>query len=250
MIQLSKVGKSFDGVEVLHSIDLAVSAGESIVLIGPSGCGKSTLLRLMIGLLFPDQGSVKLLGQSVVQENLINLRQQVGFVLQNGGLFPHLTARENIELMANYLGRDPKWIKDRSTNLLELARLDASLLERYPRQLSGGQVQRVALMRALMLDPDILFLDEPLGALDPLHRASLQQDMKAIFETLKKTVVLVTHDMAEAAALGDRIVFMRAGKILQYDTLTHLIQNPADGFITEFINAQRKPWQSLEEQIS
>jgi len=250
MITLHDIHKSFHDQEVLHGVDLEIPEGETIVLIGPSGCGKSTLLRLMIGLLFPDEGSVTLLGQPVTRTNLTQLRQQLGFVLQNGGLFPHLTARQNVELMAHFLKKDPKWIAERTEELQELTHLESKMLDRYPRQLSGGQVQRVALMRALMLDPKILFLDEPLGALDPIHRSQLQQDMKSIFSTLGKTVVLVTHDIGEAAALGDRVAIMDAGNILQFDTLSKLVNEPVSPFVTSFINAQRQPWQILEAQIS
>lgn len=249
MITLRNIHKSFHGQEVLHGIDLEIPEGETIVLIGPSGCGKSTLLRLMIGLLFPDAGSVTLLGESVTREKLTGLRQQLGFVLQNGGLFPHLSARENVQLMAHFLKKNPTWIRERTDELQVLTHLESNMLDRYPRQLSGGQVQRVALMRALMLDPKILFLDEPLGALDPIHRSQLQQDMKAIFSTLGKTVVLVTHDIGEAAALGDRVAIMESGNILQYDTLAKLAKEPASPFVTSFINAQRQPWQILENQI-
>ncbi len=249
MIQLEDISKSFDGIEVLHHITLEIPEHKTVVLIGPSGCGKSTLLRLMVGLLWPDSGQISLFNKTLSNENVEGLRQQVGFVLQDGGLFPHLTAAQNISLMASFLKRDSAWIESRLKELCDLTHLDRDILERYPRQLSGGQVQRVALMRALMLDPQILFLDEPLGALDPLHRVGLQEDMKVIFQQLGKTVVLVTHDMGEAASLGDLIVIMRDGNVLQYDTLSNLSANPTDPFINEFINAQRKPWQHLEDQI-
>ncbi len=249
MIKLDHIRKIFDGNEVIHDLSLDIPDQKTVVLIGPSGCGKSTLLRLMIGLLWPDKGSISLFRKTLTRENAELLRQQVGFVLQDGGLFPHLTAAQNISLMAKYLNRPIEWIEGRLIELCELTHLSRSILDRYPRQLSGGQVQRVALMRALMLDPEILFLDEPLGALDPLHRVGLQEDMKAIFNRLGKTVVMVTHDMGEAASLGDLIVMMRGGHILQHDTLSNLSANPSDPFVTEFINAQRKPWRHLEDQI-
>lgn len=249
MIRLNKVSKSFEGNQIIHDLSLDIPENKTIVLIGPSGCGKSTLLRLMIGLLQPDRGQVSLLGQTLTSENGNELRQQVGFVLQDGGLFPHLTAAQNISLLAEYLKRESDWIESRLAELCELTHLDRDILRRYPRQLSGGQVQRVALMRALMLDPQVLFLDEPLGALDPLYRVGLQEEMRTIFRHLGKTVVMVTHDMGEAAYLADLIVIMRDGKILQYGTLTDLSTQPVDPYVTEFINAQRKPWQHLEEQL-
>ena len=249
MIQLRDISKSFNGNEVVHNLSLEIPQGKTVVLIGPSGCGKSTLLRLMIGLLWPEKGSISLFQKELSKSNVENLRQQVGFVLQDGGLFPHMTAVQNMRLMADYLQHDPKKIEDRIAELCELTHISSDLLKHYPGELSGGQVQRVALMRALMLDPQILFLDEPLGALDPLNRVSLQEEMKTIFSQLGKTVVLVTHDMGEAASLADLIVIMKDGYLLQYDTLSNLSAQPADPFVTEFINAQRKPWQQLEDQI-
>ena len=249
MIRLEQITKSFNGNEVIHDLSLDVPAGKTVVLIGPSGCGKSTLLRLMVGLLWPDSGNIALFQKNLSRKNLEALRQQVGFVLQDGGLFPHMTAIQNMRLMADYLKYDTDKTNHRIAELCELTHISTDLLNRYPSELSGGQVQRIALMRALMLDPQILFLDEPLGALDPLNRVSLQEEMKSIFSQLRKTVVLVTHDMGEAAALADLIVIMKDGYLLQYDTLSNLSAHPADPFVTEFINAQRKPWQQLEDQI-
>jgi len=249
MIQLEHISKRFGDQKIIHDLSLHIPAYETVILIGPSGCGKSTLLRLMIGLLLPNEGKVSLFQEELTLDNVESMRQKVGFVLQDGGLFPHLTASQNIRLMANYLERDSAWIRSRLADLSELSHISDNLLERYPHELSGGQVQRVALMRALMLDPDILFLDEPLGALDPLHRVALQEDMKIIFSQLEKTVVMVTHDMGEAASLADKIVLMREGRIIQYDTMSKLASEPTDPFVLEFINAQRKPWQYLEDQI-
>jgi len=249
MISLDHITKSFNGNEVIHDLSLEIPQGKTVVLIGPSGCGKSTLLRLMVGLLWPEKGNISIFQEHLTKNNIENLRQQVGFVLQDGGLFPHMTALQNMRLMADYLQHDPQKTEYRIHELCELTHISSDQLKRYPSELSGGQVQRVALMRALMLDPEILFLDEPLGALDPLNRVSLQEEMKTIFSQLGKTVVLVTHDMGEAASLADLIVIMKDGYLLQYDTLSNLSAQPADPFVTEFINAQRKPWQQLEDQI-
>lgn len=249
MIELNHVTKRFNDVEVIQDLSLTISMGKTVVLIGPSGCGKSTLLRLMVGLVWPDRGHISLFQQPLKPENVEDIRQKVGFVLQDGGLFPHLTAGDNIRLMATYLNYEPHRIEQRLSELCDLTHISATLLSHYPHELSGGQVQRIALMRALMLDPEILFLDEPLGALDPLSRVSLQDEMRNIFRQLNKTVVLVTHDMGEAAALADLIVIMKAGQLLQYDTLATLSSDPADPFVSKFINAQRKPWQRLEDQI-
>jgi osmoprotectant transport system ATP-binding protein len=169
------------------------------------------------------------------------LRRRLGFVVQGGGLFPHLTAAGNAALMARYTRWEEPRIRARLDELAQLVRLPLELLSRFPAQLSGGQAQRVSLMRALMLDPDVLLLDEPLGALDPITRYELQDDLHAIFARLRKTVVLVTHDLAEAAFFGDRIALMREGRIVQLGTLRELSQAPADPFVTRFLQAQRSP---------
>jgi osmoprotectant transport system ATP-binding protein len=216
------------------------------VLIGPSGCGKSTLLRLLLGLIQPDAGEVRLDGIPMIPANAPNLRRRIGYVIQDGGLFPHLTARENVALMGRFLRRPAAEMEKRLADLAELTRFPAYALERYPVQLSGGQNQRVSLMRSLMLDPDVLLLDEPLGALDPMIRFELQGVLKRIFQTLRKTVVLVTHDMNEAAFFGDEIVLLREGRIVQQGALRDLWDAPADPFVTRFINAQRSPLRELQ----
>ncbi len=248
MLQLVGVSKSYGGAPALRPTDLTIPAGQTTVLIGPSGCGKSTLLRLMAGLLQPDSGGVTFEGVPVTPANSRQLRRRIGFVVQDGGLFPHLTARGNVTLLARHLGWGRERIDERLAELTALTRFSADLLDHYPVQLSGGQRQRVSLMRALMLDPALLLLDEPLGALDPLIRSDLQADLRGIFQTLHKTVVLVTHDLGEAGFLGDALVLMRAGRIVQRDTFTNLIQAPVDDFVTRFINAQRQPHGLQEER--
>ena len=239
LVQLTKVHKAFGGSVALHPADLDFERGKTTVLIGPSGCGKSTLLRLIIGLLQPDGGTIQFEGQTITAANILNLRRRIGYVIQEGGLFPHLTARANILLMARHLGKPEAEMAARLSELCSLTRLQPEMLTRYPIELSGGQRQRVSLMRALMLSPELLLLDEPLGALDPLVRAALQKDLKEIFARLQQTAILVTHDLAEAAYLGDRIVLMNTGRIVQIGTLQDLRAKPASGFVTEFINAQR-----------
>jgi osmoprotectant transport system ATP-binding protein len=246
MLALLDVSKTFGRTTALHVTTLLVPPGRTTVLLGPSGCGKSTLLRLMLGLIASDTGSVSFGDELLTPDNVMQFRRRVGYVIQDGGLFPHLTARGNVALMARYLGRDPAAIDRRLAELAELTRFPAEGLDRYPAQLSGGQRQRVALMRALMLDPDLLLLDEPLGALDPLIRSELQADLKAIFRAVGKTVVLVTHDLGEAGFLGDEIVLLRAGRIVQRGTLADLVRAPAEPFVTQFINAQRSPLEALE----
>jgi osmoprotectant transport system ATP-binding protein len=218
---------------------LAFQEGKTTVLIGPSGCGKSTILRLIIGLIMPNSGSVYFRGHKIEQESLGAYRQKMGYVIQEGGLFPHLTARANAALMARYLGWEAERIEGRLRQLAELTQFPQEALDRFPVQLSGGQRQRVSLMRALMLDPEVLLLDEPLGALDPMIRADLQEDLKRIFSTLQKTVILVTHDMGEAVFFGDRIILLRDGRIMQQGTPHELLNFPSDPFVARFINAQR-----------
>ncbi|MFT5090032.1 MAG: osmoprotectant transport system ATP-binding protein [Candidatus Latescibacterota bacterium] len=244
MIELRGVNKSFAGAPALEPTDLQIEVGRTTVLIGPSGCGKSTLLRLIIGLIRSDGGHVSFEGEQLTQANAMQFRRRMGYVIQDGGLFPHLTAEGNAALMARYLGWDERRVSERLHELVRLTRFPEDGLQRYPAQLSGGQKQRVSLMRALMLDPELLLLDEPLGALDPMVRADLQRDLRAIFQDLGKAVVLVTHDIGEAAYFGDDIVLMRAGKIVQQGAFGELMSNPADPFVTQFINAQRRP--SLE----
>jgi osmoprotectant transport system ATP-binding protein len=240
MIELKNVSKSYGGTVVLHPIDLTIAAAQTTALIGPSGCGKSTLLRLMIGLVQPDAGSVRIAGNELTAATVLEMRHGLGYVIQDGGLFPHLNARDNVILMARYLGWESRRITDRLAQLADLTRFPQDGLDRFPAQLSGGQRQRVSLMRALMLDPKVILLDEPLGALDPMVRAELQADLRAIFRSLKKTVVMVTHDLAEAGWFGDEIILMRAGRIVQRGVLRALIETPHEPFVTQFVTAQRQ----------
>ena len=245
MLELSGVTKNFAGVRALDHLDLTMRSGQTTVLIGPSGCGKSTLLRVMIGLIWPDSGEASINGTPLTPANILTLRRRIGYVIQDGGLFPHLTARANVTLMGGYLGWSEERIEKRMAELAELTQFPPDGLERFPVQLSGGQKQRVALMRALLLDPEVILLDEPLGALDPMIRSELQTDLRRIFQTLRKTVVLVTHDIGEAAFFGDVIVLLRQGCILQQGSLKELVRSPADPFVTQFINAQRSPLEAL-----
>ena len=249
LVQLVGVSKTFGDAAAVHAIDLSVERGKTTVLIGPSGCGKSTLLRLIIGLLQPDSGQIIFDGAKIDSDKPARrsldgggidiVRRHVGYVIQEGGLFPHLTARGNILLMARHLGRPENEMLARLSELCALTRFPDNLLGRYPLELSGGERQRVSLMRALMLSPELLLLDEPLGALDPLVRAALQKDLKEIFARLRQTALLVTHDLAEAAYLGDEIVLVNEGRIVQQGSLADLREKPASSFVSEFINAQR-----------
>ncbi|MFQ5457421.1 MAG: ATP-binding cassette domain-containing protein [Myxococcota bacterium] len=241
MLALHSASRHFEGCEALAPTDLTFPEGQISVLLGPSGCGKSTLLRLLIGLISPSAGRVTFDGAEVTPGSAPLLRRRMGFVIQEGGLFPHLTAERNVSLMARHLGWDNGRVRARVDALADLTHFPADGFARYPAQLSGGQRQRVSLMRALMLDPDVLLLDEPLGALDPMIRAGLQADLREIFRALRKTVVMVTHDIGEAGFFSDAIVLMRAGRIVQRGTLADLVRNPAEPFVSDFINAQRSP---------
>src|SRR5712664_2396654 len=231
--------KRYDGAAALGPIDLTVTAGSTTALIGPSGAGKSTLLRMLNGLVWPDSGQVSFRGRPLPRDGLPAIRRQIGYVVQGGGLFPHLAARENVAVVARWLRWDEGRIAARMEELSEIARLPREALRRLPRQLSGGQAQRVSLMRALMLDPAVLLLDEPLGALDPMTRFDLQGDLREAFARLRKTVVMVTHDLAEAAFFADRLVLLRGGAVLQQGTLHELLDKPADPFVPRFMRAQR-----------
>ncbi len=239
MFTLERVTKSFDGRIAVGPVDLAVIPGRTTVLIGPSGCGKSTLLRLMIGLATPGSGAIAFESEPVTKATAPLLRRRMGYVIQDGGLFPHLTARGNAALMAKYLGWPPRRIDERLTELAALTAFPNDGFDRYPAQLSGGQRQRVSLMRALMPDPDVLLLDEPLGALDPVIRYGLQDELRDIFRALGKTVVMVTHDIGEAGFFGDDIVLIRDGVIIQRGDIRALAEAPADDFVRQFVHAQR-----------
>ena len=241
MFRVAGVTKQYAGRTALGPITLEIPAGKTTVLIGPSGCGKSTLIRLLIGLITPDSGTVAFDGGIVDASNARSIRRRVGYVIQDGGLFPHLSARGNVALLARHLGWQRSRIDERVAGLAALTRFPTEGLDRYPHHLSGGQRQRVGLMRALMLDPDALLLDEPLGALDPLVRAELQDDLRGIFQTLRKMVVLVTHDLGEASFFADRIVLLKDGIIVQEGSPADLWHRPADPFVTRFVQAQRGP---------
>ena len=241
MIEIKNISKSYGDRLILDSISLKLESEETHVILGESGCGKSTLLRILLGLVEGDSGTVRVGERSVTSSSHQELCRQVGYVIQDGGLFPHLTAFQNVGIRAEIAGWDSDRITSRINELSDLVSLEKEILNRYPQQLSGGQKQRVALMRALMLDPSCLLLDEPLGALDPIIRSLLQGELKMIFNRLKKTVVLVTHDIGEAVFFGHTITLMNQGKILQHGPFSQFVQNPADPFVTKFLRAQKPP---------
>ncbi|HEX9052437.1 MAG TPA: ATP-binding cassette domain-containing protein [Anaeromyxobacter sp.] len=237
-IELRGATRRHPGGADIGPVDLAVSRGETLALIGPSGSGKSTLLRLLLGLVRPDAGEVRFEGEPV-RAGDDAFRRRIGYVVQGGALFPHLTAADNASIVARHLRWDGARVARRLAELAALARLPADALARFPLALSGGQAQRVALVRALFLDPEVLLLDEPLGALDPLTRAELQDDLRRAFGELGKTVVLVTHDLPEAAFFARRLALLRDGRVVQEGSLDDLARAPADAFVTRFVRAQR-----------
>ncbi|MGH8229084.1 MAG: ATP-binding cassette domain-containing protein [Steroidobacteraceae bacterium] len=247
MLSYDRVSKRFGAVVALDAFSLECAAGRTTALLGPSGCGKSTLLRLAVGLVQPDSGVVSVDGHPIEPARLEELRRRIGYVIQEGGLFPHLTVRANVTLMARHLRWDVHRTEDRYRMLLELAKLPTAVSDRLPDQLSGGQRQRVSLMRALMLDPELLLLDEPLGALDPMIRHELQRDLRELFARLERTVVLVTHDIAEAGLLGDELVLLNDGHIVQQGSLADLLDRPASAFVRAFVASQRGARELLGE---
>ncbi len=245
MIQVVGVSKTFPGTAApaVDDVSLQVEAGTTVALIGPSGCGKSTLLRLMIGLIEPDLGVIEINGIAMTPTSVRSVRGGIGYVIQDGGLFPHLTARRNIHLPARDGPAAGKLTGDalhaRVDELVKLTDFPADALDRLPGELSGGQRQRIALMRALVLDPDVLLMDEPLGALDPMIRYDLQTDLRRIFEQVGKTVVMVTHDLAEAGYFGDEVALMRDGRVVAKGSMDAITRDTSDPFVEKFVTAQR-----------
>jgi osmoprotectant transport system ATP-binding protein len=238
MIRFHNAGKSFGSAVALQPTDLEIPAHKTTVLIGPSGSGKSTVLRLISGLIEPTTGWLEISGTKVTRETLLEFRRRMGYVIQSGDLFPHLTASKNILLVAQELGLPAHELQARVEELCILTRFPGNMLDRYPVELSGGEQRRVSLIRALMLNPDMLLLDEPMGALDPLVRAGLLLDLKSLFERLNATVIMVTHDLVQAARLGDWVVLLKAGRIVQQGPFAELSLCPAEPFVSEFFHAQ------------
>ena len=238
MLDFSDVSKAFDGTTVVHPFSLSIEAGEVVVLLGPSGCGKTTILRMVAGLVSPTSGRITVDTLGLNHQTLSAVRRKLGYVIQEGGLFPHLTAVENVTLMARHEGWPRNRVDDRLAELVEMTQFPQSGLSRYPNELSGGQRQRLSLMRALFLNPKILLLDEPLGALDPLIRAGLQRDLNEVFARIGTTVLLVTHDLVEAGRFAHRVCVMNAGRIIQQGPFAAILEKPSDGFVREFVNSQ------------
>jgi osmoprotectant transport system ATP-binding protein len=250
MLTFDDVTLRLPGGFAVEKLSFALEPGRTTALVGPSGCGKSTVLRLAARLLEPDSGSVWIGSQMYTARNANELRHRLGYVLQEGGLFPHMTAERNITLMARHLHWRGSRMDERVAELLALIHLSPDHLLRRPAGLSGGERQRVSLARALMLEPALLLLGEPLGALDPIVRHELQRELRQLFRELRKTVLVVTHDIVEAGYLADELILMRDGRIAQRGTLRALVETPADAFVADFVAAQRQLADVLAEETA
>lgn len=239
MLQIENVTKVYGAVPVLDNVSLTVSSSSTHALIGSSGSGKSTLLRIALGLLPMDQGYVRINQTPISDLAARELADQVGYVPQEGGLFPHLSVAKNVTLQARLRNWPRERIRERLNILSELVELSPSLFKKAPSDLSGGQRQRAAIMRAAFMDPSVLLLDEPMGALDPIIRRNLQLELKRVFRQLKKTVLIVTHDLGEAAFLAKEITLLHQGRVVQSGPLSEFRQHPAAPFVTEFMSASR-----------
>lgn len=239
MIEIQSVTKKYESRYALDKVSLSLAANKTHALLGSSGSGKSTLLRAILRLIPYDEGKILLGGVEVASMDSRARAKHIGYVPQYTGLFPHLTCRDNITIVGRSLNWDKQKINARLSELRKVAPLDDSLLARYPSELSGGQKQRVAVLRSLFLDPDIILMDEPFGALDPLIRSDIQAEVKDLFARLQKTVVMVTHDVGEANFLADNIILMHEGRVIQQGRLEDLVNSPASPFVNRFLNAQR-----------
>ena len=236
MIRLEHVTKSFGRYKALDDVSIVVEEGEFLTVIGRSGCGKTTMLRVINGLQKPDSGKVYAAGEDVGEADLIRLRRKIGYVIQNKGLFPHMTVEKNIIYVPVISGqKDKRQNRKLAEELIGLVGLEREMLDRYPEELSGGQQQRVGIARALASRPKLLLMDEPFGALDENTKRAMQNELLALQKKLGMTVVFITHDIREAMKLGDRVLVMEQGKIAQCDTPENVKKNPADEFVKELI---------------
>lgn len=246
MVEFQNVAKSYKNQTVLDSISFKIRNGEIVVLVGPSGCGKTTTLKMINRLIEPSGGTILIDGKNIETLDPIKLRRNIGYVIQQTGLFSHMTVRQNIEVVPRLEKMDGKKIAEKTIQLLKMVGLEPeAFIDRYPTQLSGGQLQRVGVARAFSMDPAIILMDEPFSALDPITRTQLQDELVNLHSHMKKTIVFVTHDMDEAVKIADRICIMHDGKILQYDTPEQVLKNPVHGFVSEFVGKNRI-WSSPE----
>ncbi|MBS4192419.1 betaine/proline/choline family ABC transporter ATP-binding protein [Bacillus sp. FJAT-49705] len=240
MLKFDHVSKVYKGGKrAVQDLTLEIEKGEFICFIGPSGCGKTTTMKMINRLIEPTEGSIYINGKNILEGDSVQLRREIGYVIQQIGLFPHMTIQENISLVLKLLKFSEEKRRTRARELLALVDMTPDYLEKYPHELSGGQQQRIGVLRALAADQPLILMDEPFGALDPITRDSLQEEFKKLQRKLEKTIVFVTHDMDEALKLADRIVIMRDGQIVQCDTPDEILRNPANEFVEEFIGRDR-----------
>jgi len=239
MIRVQNLSKQYGQTKAVDDISFEVAEGDNLILLGTSGCGKTTTLKMINRLIEPTSGKIWINGQDITTQQPELLRRNIGYVLQNNGLFPHYTVAENIAIVPRLLKWDNQKIHNRIQELLEKLHLPADFLNKYPAQLSGGQQQRVGLARALMADAPVLLMDEPFGALDNITRAKIQEEFKVLDELQRKTIVMVTHDVQEAFELGTRIAIMDKGRIVQIGTPAQLLFKPVNDFVKDFLQAQR-----------
>ncbi|WP_339178218.1 choline ABC transporter ATP-binding protein OpuBA [Bacillus sp. FSL R5-0560] len=240
MLTLQNVSKTYKGgKKAVNSVNLEIEKGEFICFIGPSGCGKTTTMKMINRLIEPSAGQIFIDGENIMEQNPVELRRKIGYVIQQIGLFPHMTIQQNISLVPKLLKWPEQQRKERARELLKLVDMGPDYLDRYPHELSGGQQQRIGVLRALAAEPPLILMDEPFGALDPITRDSLQEEFKKLQKTLHKTIVFVTHDMDEAIKLADRIVILKGGEIVQVGAPDDILRNPANEFVEEFIGKER-----------
>lgn len=246
MIELRGVSKSFGAMAAVCDLSLTIDKGAFFVLIGPSGSGKSTVLRMINAMISPDEGRVEVRGRDIREIEPEKLRRGIGYVIQSGGLFPHWTGAENILAVPRLLKWSPSKCAQRLDELIALLRIDPVLLDRYPRQLSGGEQQRIGVARALAADPDIILMDEPFGALDPVSRTTLQDELHDIHAQSGKTIVFVTHDMEEALRLATAMAIMSKGRVIQAGPPASILHAPADDFVRDFLGGQNLQFRLLD----
>ncbi|SFD78130.1 osmoprotectant transport system ATP-binding protein [Lentibacillus persicus] len=252
MIEFTDVKKVYpDGTEALKNFSLKINEGELVALIGPSGCGKTTTMKMVNRLIEPTSGAIYINGSNINDYNIHELRWNIGYVLQQIALFPHMTVEENIAVVPEMKKWKRSQIQERSRELLEMVGLDPSVyMQRRPDELSGGEQQRVGVIRALAADPSIILMDEPFSALDPISREQLQYDIRELQQKIRKTIVFVTHDIDEALALGDKVCLMQEGRIIQVDTPQQLVLHPKTQFVKDFIGERKSPWQTAVDVIA
>lgn len=246
MIEFKNIRKDFKNKTILKDITLKINRGELVAIIGSSGCGKTTTLKMINRLIKPTSGKIFINGEDIASKDVIKLRRNIGYVIQQTGLFPHLTIRENIEMIPKVEKLNKASIEKRTLELMDMVGLNSNdFLDRYPTELSGGQQQRVGVARAFATNPEIILMDEPFSALDPITRVQLQEELIDLQSKLKRTIVFVTHDMDEAIKIADKICIMNKGEIVQYDTPENILKNPINDFVSEFIGKNRI-WSSPE----